>query len=144
LDTGVRQAGDSLAAAYLTFFIGGIKFTRDMEVAMSEKLVCGFCYENENGKHGEIKKEWFDELKQVIAVCRKHSQDGQDDRIQVVKFVCHSGKEFFSDKSGNAHVRKIVDKLRGDDPCVRVEAVEMTRREYFDIPTTNAAYQLFS
>lgn len=34
---------------------------------------CGFCYPREQGTHGEIKREWADEWKQYISVCRKHS-----------------------------------------------------------------------
>ncbi len=40
---------------------------------------CGFCYDRENGKHGEIKREWSWEWLQFIPVCRLHAcADGMD------------------------------------------------------------------
>jgi len=39
---------------------------------------CGFCYPSEQGKHGEIKREWSDEFTQHIAVCRRHSLDASE------------------------------------------------------------------
>lgn len=33
---------------------------------------CGFCFNQEQGKNGEIKREWSPEWFQFIAVCRKH------------------------------------------------------------------------
>jgi hypothetical protein len=32
----------------------------------------GFCYDREQGKHGEIKHEWSWEWGMFIPVCRKH------------------------------------------------------------------------
>lgn len=34
---------------------------------------CGFCYDREQGKNGEIKREWSQEWMTFIPVCRKHS-----------------------------------------------------------------------
>lgn len=44
-------------------------------MANTEKLECGFCYQSEQGKHGEVRREWSKEFEQYIAVCRKHRLD---------------------------------------------------------------------
>lgn len=36
---------------------------------------CGFCYPREDGKHGEVKREWVPEWNMFINVCRKHSPE---------------------------------------------------------------------
>lgn len=42
-------------------------------------LGCAFCYPREQGKHGEVKREWSQEWLQFIPVCRKHALcDGMD------------------------------------------------------------------
>lgn len=40
---------------------------------LEKPLRCGFCYDREQGKHGEIKKEWSSDWGMPIAVCRKHA-----------------------------------------------------------------------
>jgi hypothetical protein len=43
------------------------------------KITCAFCYSREQGKNGEIKREWSPEWLQFIPVCRKHAIcDGMD------------------------------------------------------------------
>lgn len=37
---------------------------------------CGFCYTREQGKNGEVKREWSEDFKQFIPVCKKHSWGG--------------------------------------------------------------------
>ena len=34
---------------------------------------CGFCYDREQGKHGEIKREFSFEWMMMLTLCRKHS-----------------------------------------------------------------------
>lgn len=47
---------------------------------MNSPLLCGFCYDREQGTHGEIKREWSDEWMMYIPVCRKHAlADGMID-----------------------------------------------------------------
>lgn len=52
----------------------------------NETIKCGFCYDREQGKHGEIKREWSDEWMMFIPVCRKHALvDGMDSGIAKTK-----------------------------------------------------------
>lgn len=47
--------------------------------AKPDSLRCGFCYDREQGKHGDVKREWSPEWLQYIPVCRKHAiADGMD------------------------------------------------------------------
>lgn len=50
-----------------------------MKTTNKETTGCGFCYPREQGKHGEIKREWSQEWLQYIPVCRKHAlrNDGE-------------------------------------------------------------------
>ena len=41
---------------------------------------CGFCYDREHGKNGEVKREWAQDWNQFIPVCRKHSWGGAEGR----------------------------------------------------------------
>lgn len=46
---------------------------------MKTELKCGFCYDREQGTHGEIKREWSIEWTMFIPLCRQHSiQDNQE------------------------------------------------------------------
>ena len=38
-----------------------------------EGKLCGFCYRSEQGKHGEVLREWLPEFRMAVPVCRKHS-----------------------------------------------------------------------
>lgn len=43
------------------------------------KVTCAFCFSREQGKNGEIRREWSPEWLQFIQVCRKHAKaDGMD------------------------------------------------------------------
>lgn len=44
-----------------------------------KQTVCVFCWDREQGTNGEIKREWSEEWKQHIPVCRKHAlADGME------------------------------------------------------------------
>lgn len=45
-----------------------------------EGKLCGFCSRDEQGKHGEIRREWLSEFKIMVPVCRKHTlkREGED------------------------------------------------------------------
>jgi hypothetical protein len=47
-------------------------FVEEWELFCEGKL-CGFCYRSEQGKHGEVRKEWLREFWMMVPVCRKHS-----------------------------------------------------------------------
>lgn len=34
---------------------------------------CAFCFPREQGKHGEIKRQWSDDWRMFIPVCRAHA-----------------------------------------------------------------------
>ncbi len=36
---------------------------------------CGFCYPREDGKNGDVVREWATEWNMFINVCRKHSPE---------------------------------------------------------------------
>lgn len=46
-----------------------------MPMSWEKQTHCGFCFNREQGKHGEIKREWSQDWQQFIPVCRKHSFD---------------------------------------------------------------------
>lgn len=37
---------------------------------------CAFCYDREQGKNGEVKREWAGDWNQFVPVCRKHTFGG--------------------------------------------------------------------
>ena len=41
----------------------------------SEKLKCGFCYDREQGTHGEVLREWSTDWNMFISFCRDHSPE---------------------------------------------------------------------
>jgi len=45
----------------------------EWKMSWEHQTKCGFCYDREQGKHGEIKREWSPEWNQFIPVCRKHA-----------------------------------------------------------------------
>ena len=48
----------------------------------AERLRCGFCFDREQGTHGEVKREWSPEWLMFIPVCRKHAlADGMIDGL---------------------------------------------------------------
>ena len=52
-------------------------FVEEWELFCEGKL-CGFCCRSEQGKHGEIRKEWLREFRMMVPVCRKHSFGEED------------------------------------------------------------------
>ena len=52
-------------------------FIEEWELFCEGKL-CGFCCRSEQGKHGEIRKEWLREFRMMVPVCRKHSFGEED------------------------------------------------------------------
>lgn len=51
---------------------------------MKEKPVqCAFCYPREQGKNGEVKREWASDWNQFVAVCRKHTFGGVEGLVAV-------------------------------------------------------------
>ncbi len=47
-------------------------FAEEWQLFCEGKL-CGFCSRDEQGKHGEIRREWLAEFRMFVPVCRKHS-----------------------------------------------------------------------
>ena len=52
-------------------------FIEEWELFCEGKL-CGFCCRSEQGKHGEIRREWLREFRMMVPVCREHSFGEED------------------------------------------------------------------
>ncbi len=54
---------------------------------------CGFCYENEQNTHGEVKREWSKEWGFYIPVCREHSFTAYYNKIDCRHAFCEDCPE---------------------------------------------------